>query len=80
MQDLVLGQGTNPGPLASGAKSQPLDTREAPEETRLVSEARGPNVEWHTKIAVCNPTPSMLRKKIYCPDATGSLFLKDGQS
>ena len=41
MQDLALGRGTKPGPLALGAKSQPLDTREVPEET-LSFWGRGP--------------------------------------
>ena len=60
MQDLVLGQGTKPGPLTLGAiempnASQPLDPREVPEETLLVFEARDPNMEWYTKIAECKP-------------------------
>jgi len=80
MQDVVLGHRAKPGPLASGAKSQPLDTREVPEETLLAFEARDPNVEWYTKIAECNPMSSMLRKKIYYPDVIGSFFLKDGQN
>ena len=71
----LLDEGPNLGPL-HWVQSLSHWTPGRFQRRHLVFEAGDPNVEWHTKIAECNPMSSTLRKKIYYPDVIGSFFSK----